>query len=481
MVFTPHSKKKEVSVEYLFTEAFLKDNNYTAFKESEKEASLHQWNNNHWLRLDLLDAKKIALDWMKTNQKLEKFSSSKAGDCINTLTTSIRTTVKELTPQDIIIPLSNHWLNVKPDGSIECKSPDKSLRITYSLNVAAHASKVKNGKYTPSAALKPDSKWQAFLDSSVPDKDVQKTLQEYIGYTLIPNVDLQVALFCEGEGSNGKGVFFEVVAALHQKERVKSINMERLDGFGLTPLIDASLILVPECGRSINEEMFKSIIAGDPIPINRKNRDEITIRPKAKWLISCNNLPTIKDQTDGMARRMICVEWTKQFKEEEKIVGLAKQIIDTELEEVLDWALNGLLEVLKRDKRKIFVAQAIQAKKEEHLIENNNIKRWLSYSGVEVNSETDKSSYLLKETIYNNYTDFCEEGRIVGIFNEVNFWKEIKRAFPNQLLETRRKINKANKVVNARFVNLRFPDQIPAEVLDKKRIDEIDAEPTPFS
>lgn len=449
----PNTSKKETeeSIEYLFTQSFINNNDYTAFKESETEASLYKWVDNHWSRIEMFDAQKIALEWIKNNSYYKYYTERKAKDCVKTLTVSMPSTVKELDKKTILIPLSNYWLKIDDNNDITYFKPDRSLKITYCLNLIANEKKFDGNKYIPNKELNKDSKWKKFLDSSIPNKDVQKTLQEYIGYTLIPNADLQVALFCEGEGSNGKGVFFEVISALHQKEKVKSINIERLDGFGLTPLIDASLIIVPECGRTINEEMFKSIIAGDPVPVNRKNRDEITIKPTAKWLVSCNNLPTIKDQTDGTSRRMICVEWSKQFKKEEKIIGLARQIIEEELEDVLDWALNGLLEILKRDKREIFIAKDIEDKKNKHLYDTDSIAQWIEYCGLDYSKN---NIYIDKSVIYDEYVKYCEENHITKR-GDVNFWKEINRIF-KEIDTIQPKINKNGKRVAVRKVNLGF-------------------------
>ena len=198
--------------------------------------------------------------------------------------------------------------------------------------------------------------------------------------------------------------------------------------------------------------MFKSIIAGDPIAVNRKNRDEITIKPTAKWLISCNQLPTIKDQTDGTSRRMICVEWTKQFKKEDKIVGLAAQIIEEELEEVLDWALNGLIEILKRDKREIFIAKDINDKKNKHLHDTDSVAQWIEYCGLGYSKD---GKYKNKLEIYNSYIDFCEEHSIINKRGDVNFWKEIKRNFKD-IDEIQAKINIDGKRVSIRKVNIGF-------------------------
>lgn len=464
MAFNPikeDKKEEKISIEYIFSEQFRKNKDFTAFKESETEAAMYQWSINHWSRIDMLKSKNIAYTWLEGCNYLGNYNEKTAINCIKTYTTnkSVLNNVKEIEKNRIIVPLENYWLEVKEDGVIEYFKPDRNYKITYSLDISANGDKLIDKNYVPSKELKPDSKWKKFLDSSIPNKDVQKTLQEYIGYTLIPNVDLQVALFCEGEGSNGKGVFFEVVSALHQREKVKSINMERLDGFGLTPLIDASLILVPECGKSINEEMFKSIIAGDPIAVNRKNRDEITIKPTAKWLVSCNQLPTIKDQTDGTSRRMICVEWTKQFKKEDKIVGLANQIIEEELEDVLDWALNGLLELLKRDKREIFIAKDIEDKKNKHLYETDSIAQWMEHCGL---GHSKNNEYTEKSAIYEEYVKFCEANYIQKR-GDVNFWKEINRNFKN--IDTiQPKINLDGKRVAIRKVNLSF-GIFPNEVL----------------
>ena len=459
MAFNPikeDKKEEKISIEYIFSEQFKNNKDFTAFKESETEAAMYQWSINHWSRIDMLKSKNIAYTWLEGCNYLGNYNEKTAINCIKTYTTikSVSNNVKEIEKNRIIVPLQNYWLEIKEDGVIEYFKPDRNYKITYSLDINANGDKLIDKNYVPSKELRKESEWQKFLDSSIPDKDVQKTLQEYVGYTLIPNVDLQVALFCEGEGSNGKGVFFEVVSALHQKEKVNSIKLEKLDGFSLTPLIDSSLLIVPECGKTINEEMFKCIVSGDPIAVNRKNRDEITIKPIAKLLISCNLLPTIKDQTDGVTRRMICVEWTKKFKGEEKDTGLSRRIIQNELEEVLDWALNGLIEILKRDKKAIFIADAIKKKKDNHIYDTDSIAQWIEEEGIVLNENSNNDEYLQKSKVYINYVDYCNS---IGILpkGDVNFWKEIKRKFSG-FEEIRKYVIDGGVKKQTRFVNLNY-------------------------
>ena len=70
--------------------------------------------------------------------------------------------------------------------------------------------------------------WKKALAEWVPDQNTRDFLQEYIGYTLIPDTSQQVALFLTGGGSNGKSTFLEVITEMFGSNSISNIPLQRL-------------------------------------------------------------------------------------------------------------------------------------------------------------------------------------------------------------------------------------------------------------
>ncbi|MHB8391980.1 MAG: DUF5906 domain-containing protein [Acidobacteriaceae bacterium] len=143
------------------------------------------------------------------------------------------------------------------------------------------------------------------------DPAVRAYLQEYIGYTFLPDCRFQNAQFWLGSGSNGKTTLAEIIETLHGK--TTAMDLGNLSGFGLVGLIGASLALVDEVPMRLDEQRLKSLLSGGLTMIDRKYRDPLSFRPSAKWIILGNVLPAISDQTHGFWRRMKIVPFNTRI------------------------------------------------------------------------------------------------------------------------------------------------------------------------
>ena len=129
-----------------------------------------------------------------------------------------------------------------------------------------------------------------FLRTILPDASVRDRVQEYIGYTLLPDCRFQRLQLWLGNGANGKGVLANIVQALHAK--CAAVQLDSLDQFKLAGLVGASLIYADETPqRGMNEQVLKTAVAGELMQIDRKYRDPISLRLKGKWLVLANQFP----------------------------------------------------------------------------------------------------------------------------------------------------------------------------------------------
>ncbi|MES4787339.1 MAG: hypothetical protein C4294_17780 [Nitrospiraceae bacterium] len=294
--------------------------------------------------------------------------------------------------------------------------------MTHQINAKLNCT---NEFFTPKE-LDKESLFAKFLNTALPNIDDQNILQEYVGYTLMPDTRYQKAMVFEGNGGNGKGATTEIISALHQN--VCSIKLDRIGGFGLSQIPDASLVVVNETPKKgINEEMLKQLISGDQVVVEIKNKNQFTFRPFAKWIISCNQFPKIGDESEGVWRRIILLKFNNTFTGTAKINDIHKKIISSEMLNVLEWALIGLQRLLARgDNGDFKIPDHIKAYSETEKANSNNVIGFIDDSYLAVSKNPD----VKKDDIYNIYLKYCEN-KFINPYGSVQFWKRINLSFPN--------------------------------------------------
>ncbi len=366
---------------------------------------LYQWNKRIWEAQDHTRLEAEAFLWLTLHYP-HKATPKVAQSCVAAAIMGA-----EKLPQparhDLIVPLQNGYLQIDmATGDLQLIEPRQEDGITYVLEAY----------FIPTARAPLFMKFLA--DVLGKDEPTISWVQEYVGYTLMGDCRYQKALFLVGKGANGKSTFAEIIAALHR--RVVSLQLNALTGFRLTPLLDASLVLVDETPQRIDEQSFKSLVSGGLCQVDRKFRDPISFRPRAKWLILGNAMPAISDQSHGFWRRMGVVPFMKQFTQAEQDSMLGTKIIEQELSGVLNWAIEGLIRLTRRG-RFLEETRSMEAAQMEGQLESNSVMGWWNDDRAEVNGnfETPRS------VIYRDYQSWCSDNGMSPLGAE-RFWNRLK-------------------------------------------------------
>ena len=392
---------------------------------------LYKWTGTYWQPQDVKDAEAVMMQWL-TKQHPEKATPRCAASCVQAAVMGARRLEVKTPGEVLVLPLANGYLHIDSDADeITLKEPDPEEAMTYLLNV----------DFKPEARAE---RFDKFLEEVLPDREVREYVQEYIGYTLLPDCRLQKAMLWIGSGANGKSTLSEIVAKLHKQ--VSSISLNKLEGFNLTPLVGASLVIVDETPARISEQEFKKIVSGGLIEINRKFRDPISFRPFAKWLILGNQPPAISDQTHGFWRRLPVVQFCRQFSEQEQDPCLAKTIIEHEMPGVLNWALAGLLRLMKRG-RFPDAGAAMRAAAMQAVIESNSVLAWWTDGQAEINQTIETP----RAAVYSAYKEWAVENGMSPVSSE-RFWPRMALATGQKIVAIMRKKNG----VAERFVPIRL-------------------------
>ncbi|WP_051937753.1 phage/plasmid primase, P4 family [Ferriphaselus sp. R-1] len=446
----PPSKASKPSLDKVFADLMLTAPNrnmvgpWAMKTESTADAGcMYRWGKYCWEYVHAEEGKAIASQWLDIHYP-DKATAQTASAIWNYACARLRQ-AKPLpdSTRSSIIPTLSGYLDIQQDGSIQVMRPAPEYGVDYVIQ-ANLGHQPHSDQYQPNH-LPESSLFGRFLNVSLPDPAIRDVVQELCGQTLLA-ANYGVAGWFVGQGANGKGVLMEVVEAIHRQ--ACRLRLDRLSAnFALEPLIGASLVLVDEVANArFDEELFKTLITGNGIDINRKYDKPLrSYRSRAKWIISSNNVPHIADKSDGVWRRIVFVPWQVQVPESERIADLDKKIIADELHLVLDWLLEGAIRIVRRGRMltEVELPETIRSQKQTMRLESDSLLAWIEEEGIHSSSTV----WTANDQIYRAYADWCEAAQRTPLGVEM-FWKGLRHRFQ---FETRQKRqNKNGKTVRIR-------------------------------
>jgi len=197
--------------------------------------------------------------------------------------------------------------------------------------------------------------WLEFLND-VFENDRQRIdlLQEWFGYCVTSDISHHKALVKIGPPRAGKGTTDVVLQAVVGEDHATGFNLHYLaDKFGPRRLEGKLVAFVGEVNLANSRDKYRiletwnSIIGGDPIPIERKNKDESpsTVLP-TRFSISCNEMPSFVDPTGALSARLLILNYDKSNVGREDR-SLAKRLL-AEIVGISNWALQGYVRLTKQ-------------------------------------------------------------------------------------------------------------------------------------
>lgn len=380
-----------------FAKHLEESGNYTS-----DNSLIYAWSGTHWMALEDATVERMALQWIAENGS----GIVTATNARSAHQTALRwlPLIEEPT-NACIIPVQNGYLHL--EHGVVLKPHDKSLGMRHVLSC----------DFDPAAPT--PLEFKGFIESILPDPAVRERVQEYIGYSLLPDARFQRAQIWLGSGANGKGTLANIVQALHQ--RTAAVQLDALEGFRMSGMIGASLIYCDEAPqRNLNEQTMKSLIAGEVLQIDRKHRDPVSVRIQGKWLILANHIPTVTDQSGGFWRRFDIVPFSVEVPESARDPLLAKRIISGELSGVLNWSIEGLIRLLARGRFDPVLPSAMQSSMQSAKLETNSVQAWGKDQAIELTTTVDTP----KSDVYSHYAGWCRSNGMAPVASP-KFWKRL--------------------------------------------------------
>ena len=294
-------------------------------------------------------------------------------------------------------------------------------------------------RYDPRAAS-PD-RWLTFLHELLDDADIP-TLQEYLGYCLIPSTKGQKMMLIVGKGGEGKSRIGLVLKRLMgdaasngSVQKVENNRFARADLERRLLMIDDDM----DMNALPKTNYIKTIVTAEAkLDLERKGVQSYQRDIYARFLCFGNGaLTSLYDHSDGFFRRQLILTTKDKPLSRVDDPDIAEKMA-AEVEGIMLWAFEGLQRLVKNGFQ---FTESDRAKRNRELVkrDNNNVFDFLESEGyIRLKADACTSS----KELYEVYRMWCEE-------NSLNAIKA--RGFSDALIANQRRYNleSTNNIVNS--------------------------------
>lgn len=268
-------------------------------------------------------------------------------------------------------------------------------------------------------------KWLKFLDELLEPTDIL-TLQEYMGYCLIPTTKAQKMLMIIGRGGEGKSRIGVVMKALLGESmsigslaKVETNSFARADLEHLLLFVDDDMKMEGLPGTNY----IKSIITAElPMDLERKGKQSYQGKLNVRFLAFGNgNLQALNDRSHGFFRRQIILQAKPRPEDRVDNPDLTNEFMK-ELEEIMVWAVLGLVRLMEQN-FKFTISDQAKNNLLDAVNQSNNIVSFMKSEGYFIFS-TDGT--VTSRSLYKTYVDWCEDNMMTPLSASV-FWNYFKQ------------------------------------------------------
>lgn len=251
-------------------------------------------------------------------------------------------------------------------------------------------------------------KWIHFLSELLEEDDIP-TLQEYMGYCLIPSNKAQKLLLVLGKGGEGKsriGLVMRSILGINMNmssiQKVEHNRFARADLEHRLLMVDDDMKM--EALKDTN--YIKSIVTlEDKMDLERKSQQSVQGTLYVRFMCFGNgSLSALHDRSYGFYRRQLILT-TKDKPEGRADDPFLIEKLRSEVDEIFLWCLEGLHRLLKNN-YKFTISERAESNLKEAMEESNNIIAFMESNGyVRLEEDTMATS----KSLYLSYCRWCED------------------------------------------------------------------------
>ena len=238
------------------------------------------------------------------------------------------------------------------------------------------------------------------------------------------HLNLEKAAILVGPGSSGKTTLLHAMTAVFGEDNISAVSIHdliyqrfarsSLDGKMLNIYADISSQKLDRTG------IIKSMISGDRIAVERKNKPSYMMEPYAVMVFAANRLPEVNGDTNAICRRFVIINFRRQFMGKDRDPMLLASLTT---EEEKSGILNILLEhakLLLKNKKLTHDPTMVKIQAEWHDGADPIIQFINAYIVKAKDSSEDKSD------MFAAYVEFCQ-GRHHVAYSQSAFAQRMQR------------------------------------------------------
>jgi putative DNA primase/helicase len=292
-----------------------------------------------------------------------------------------------------------------------------------------------NAVYNPTIYHEPldNMLWKVFCG----DYQLYKLFEEIMGYLLVKNCRRQKIFIFFGDGSNGKSTVLRMIRHFIGQGNYSALSLQDLETIFRPAELENKLANIGDdipATQIKDSSMLKKLSRGEPVTVERKNKNPFDLINYAKLIFSTNKIPPVADKSHGFYRTLTLLPFDAVFSRSDPDFN---PNIEDEIttDEAMSYLLNMAIRGYRRLSRQGFTEpERVRKALETYQIESSHALRWTVENGI------DEEYLLSKHTgeLYQEFKMWCEAEGVDHIPKQQSFTNEIKKRFKLEVSEQRR-------------------------------------------
>jgi P4 family phage/plasmid primase-like protien len=232
--------------------------------------------------------------------------------------------------------------------------------------------------------------WQILIDPTTkkPDYELINYVQKLLGLALTGNATTEnIFPIFFGAGGNGKSTFINTIQEVlgnsisygaDPKFLMETRHQEHPTA--LASVHGKRLIITqePSPGSKLDTSLIKSLTGGDQVGARKMREDFWFFTPQALIVLVSNELPLVRETTDGIWRRIVVIPFLAKFLGTDRDPLLKEKLL-AEKEGILRWLVDGAVHYSKEG---LTPPPTVHAASANYRAEENVAARWLADCAV---------------------------------------------------------------------------------------------------
>lgn len=264
-----------------------------------------------------------------------------------------------------------------------------------------------------------DLKPNAFVDDffsrlTCGDTEVEQLLYEAMGYSMFRTSEFQVAFMLYGGGKNGKSTLFDVLRKMIGTKNSTNVSFKDLSNTFRPSMMENKLIsIAPDISSSDLEDsdVMKSIIAGEDVTLEKKNKDPKNMPLHCTMWFGCNKLPRTSDNSYGFYRRFVVLPMKADLTKVKR--GEGKKFHDSLMrQENIDYVANMALRAffqVYHVSNEFIEPNVVKEETEKYRDTSDSARQYINKRLERGTLQISNVDNWDAESLYPGYKIFCDE------------------------------------------------------------------------